>query len=75
MTAPVPPNTPQLLRDQAELEVLRWIVRRMFTAHQRMANNQKFDHCLCSDCQQARPFIPKEEPRYCSAIDEQEAVS
>ena len=75
LTAAGKEKYPWATSDQGELEVLRWIVRRMFTAHQRMANNQKFDHCLCSDCQQARPFIPKEEPRYCSAIDEQEAVS
>lgn len=74
MSAMVPSNTPQLMRDQAELDTLRWIVRRMFAAHQRMANSQRFDHCLCSDCQQARPFMP-DDLRYCSEVDEREEAS
>jgi hypothetical protein len=71
----LPFDFPQMHRDRAELEVLRWIVRRMFAAHHRMANSQKFDVCLCSDCQQARPFIPVEEPQFCTELDEREAVS
>lgn len=78
MTAPVPENLPELQRAHAELETARFIVNRQFRNHERMAKRDGFEMCFCSDCGAWRPFIkvPDAEPtRFCSAIDEQEAVS
>ncbi len=75
MTHPMPENAAQIIRDAAELGTYRFIVRRLYTDHQRMANSQKFDICLCSTCQAVRPFIPVEEPQFCTELDERERVS
>ena len=60
MTHPMPTTAPALMRDRAELDTLRGIVRRMFAEHARMARIDGFEQCMCSDCRSARPFIPVE---------------
>ena len=74
MTNLMPADAPALMKSQAELDTYRFIVQRLVSDHDRMAQRSGFPACLCSSCQAARPFIPV-EPRYCDQMDEREAVS
>ncbi len=69
MTAPMPSNAPELMRDRAELDVARFVLPRFVQQHDTMAHGT----CLCPLCRQTRPFLP--EPRYCDQMDEREAAS
>lgn len=83
MTAPMPSNAPDLQRNQAELQDLRWVAQRMIVSHDRSAARLAAisqtptvlpSICLCSLCRHARPWVT-EEPRYCAGLDEREVVS
>ena len=81
MTHPMPPNAPELMRTQAELQDLRWVAREILTDHDRAAAllSDMFSPdlprtCQCSLCRHARPWVVP-EPRYCTELDERRAVS
>jgi len=73
MTAPMPSNAPELIRDRARLDALDFVAPRFVAQHDAMARSQRFDLCLCPLCRMVRPFLP--EPRYCDQLDEREAAS
>jgi len=68
----LPPTTPALIRERAELDTLRFYAQRDYRDHERMATSQGFDICLCSKCGAIRPFMEAsaEPVRYCAWVDE-----
>jgi hypothetical protein len=59
----MPTDAPALMRDQAELQDLRWIARHMLESHDRSAARLAASVdclepiCFCSLCRHARPWV------------------
>jgi len=71
----LPANAPQLIRDQAELQDLRWVAQQLLSSHDRYASRTSpANQCLCSLCRHARPWVAP-EPRFCAGLDDREVVS
>jgi hypothetical protein len=70
----MPSNAPAFMRDRARLAAFDFTVPRFVAQHDAMAQNQRFDVCLCPLCRMARPFLTP-EPRFCDQMDERERVS
>jgi hypothetical protein len=76
MTHPMPPNAPAMIRDQAELTDLRFIVQQMVYSHDRyVQRTSNFRECLCSLCRRSRPWVIPQPVRFCASINEHEEVS